>query len=181
MCDGQVNDCTYIENGLNTLESDTDEDGFVECEWDPETWQGSNYIRGGNDCDDENSAVHPESDEICDEIDNNCDQIIDEDAIDQNTYFTDADGDGFGDLTDEGNIQGCSPPSGYVDNRTDCDDSTESISPTAEEICDEVDNNCDGFVDNDAIDVEVFYRDNDGDGYGTTTETQNAAGLRLIL
>ena len=101
ICDGQVNDCTYIENGLNALESDTDEDGFVECEWDPETWQGSNYIRGGNDCDDENSAVHPESDEFCDEIDNNCDQIIDEDAIDQNTYFTDADGDGFGDLTDE--------------------------------------------------------------------------------
>ena len=49
-----------------------------------------------SDCDDSNAAINPEADEVCDGVDNNCDGIIDEDAIDQPAWYDDSDGDTFG-------------------------------------------------------------------------------------
>ena len=40
---------------------------------------------------------------------------------------------------------------GYVIENTDCDDENDGIYPTAEELCDGVDENCDEIIDNDAI------------------------------
>ena len=49
------------------------------------------------DCDDEDEDVNPGADEYCDEIDNDCDDEIDEsDALDAYIWFSDADGDGYG-------------------------------------------------------------------------------------
>ena len=59
--------------------------------------------------------------------------------------YVDADGDGY---TEE----------------NDCDDSNSSINPQAEEICDDVDNDCNGEVD-DGV-GELYYADADGDGDG---------------
>ncbi len=77
--------------------------------------------------------------------------------------FTDGDGDGFSSCTG------------------DCDDGDAAIYPGATEICDLVDNDCDGFVDEgfdndfdgfttcegDCDDALWTYQDDDGDGYGT--------------
>ena len=50
----------------------------------------------------------------------------------------------------------------------DCNDANDAINPGAEELCDGVDNNCDGQIDED---VKVtYYLDLDGDGYGNEAE-----------
>ena len=60
------------------------------------------------------------------------------------TFYKDADGDGFGDLTKP--FQACSAPIRYVSNPYDCDDSNPNINPKASEKQDKIDNNCNGKV-----------------------------------
>ena len=56
---------------------------------------------------------------------------------------------------------------------TDCDDDNRNVHPDAEETCDGVDNNCDGFVDEaDAIDAATWYRDADSEGYGNASDSE---------
>jgi hypothetical protein len=89
-----------------------------------------------------------------------------------NIKYADTDGDGYGDPTQGRNctfgelmerlgyIDDASDYcEGYVDDKTDCDDTQAAINPAAEEICDGIDNNCDGNID------EGF--DVDGDGVTT--------------
>jgi len=78
------------------------------------------------------------------------------------TYYWDADGDGYGNPAST--IQACSPQSGHVSNNTDCNDNNASIHPGSAEVCDGVDNNCNGQVD-EGVKI-TYYRDADGDGYG---------------
>ncbi len=83
--------------------------------------------------------------EICDGIDNDGDGDIDED-LDFTTYYKDNDGDGFGD--ENISISTCDgAPSGFVEDNTDCDDLEFDVNPGAPEICDGLDNNCDGQID----------------------------------
>ncbi len=104
--------------------------------------QGCQTTRG-NDCNDSNAAIHPGATEICDGIDNNCNGQIDEGV--KNTYYRDFDVDSYGNPATT--TQSCSAPSGYVSDNTDCNDSNAAINPGATEICDGVDNNCNGQVD----------------------------------
>jgi hypothetical protein len=59
----------------------------------------------------------------------------------------------------------CSQPVGYVTDSTDCNDTVAAINPAATEVCDGVDNNCDGSVD-EGFATTVYYLDFDGDTYG---------------
>jgi len=61
------------------------------------------------------------------------------------TFFRDADGDGYGDSTLT--TEACQPPAGYVFDNTDCDDNEPARNPAALEICDGLDNDCDGLID----------------------------------
>ncbi len=133
---------------------DLDEDGYV----------------AEIDCDDGRKTVHPDAPELCDGLDNDCDDLIDEDADEAQTWYADTDGDGYGDrgvATTE-----CTAPEGYVADNTDCDDSQVVVHPGAPEVCDGLDNDCDGRVDVDAVDATLWSADVDGDGFGDAQDQQ---------
>ena len=80
--------------------------------------------------------------------------------------YADADGDGFGDPADM--VLLCSAEEGRVDNDGDCNDDDPDQHPDAVEVCDTIDNNCDGVPDDDsATDATDWYTDRDGDGVGS--------------
>jgi len=110
------------------------------------------------DCNDYNPDINPNATEVCDGEDNDCDGTIDEnDASDASNWYTDADGDGFGDSHDTGSARSCDRIPGYSANNLDCDDRDINTNPNATEVCDGYDNDCNGVAD------EGY--DGDGDGY----------------
>ncbi|WP_459212748.1 Ig-like domain-containing protein [Aquimarina rhabdastrellae] len=66
-------------------------------------------------------------------------------------YWRDADGDGYGDPNAQGPFSICHIPNGYVANALDCDDSNASLHPNASDVCDGIDNDCDGQIDEDYV------------------------------
>lgn len=120
---------------------------------------------GGTDCDDTNAAINPDASEVCDDVDNDCNDLVDDDATDGLTLYLDADKDGFG-LSDETIISCTASVDGYADNGDDCNDDDAEMSPDGTEICDGKDNDCNTVVDDDAIDALTWYDDADKDGYG---------------
>jgi len=95
----------------------------------------------GPDCNDNNAAIHPGAVEICDGVDNNCNGAIDEGLT--TTYYKDADSDLYG--NPQISTQSCTKPTGYVTDKTDCNDNNAAIHPGATDICGNgIDENCDG-------------------------------------
>ncbi len=118
-----------------------------------------------DDCNDKDATVHPGAEDVCNGIDDNCDGV--KDAADT-TWFADADGDGYGDDTTA--VATCSPPEGYITVGGDCVDSDPEIHPNAAELCNTVDDDCDGVAD---LGYETtWYSDADGDGYGSPLGSQ---------
>lgn len=171
ICDGIDNNCngTVDEDVTSLFYVDADMDGFGNPDISIESCEPpSGYVANGSDCNDMEEEAYPSANEICDGIDNDCNGEVDEDL--EMPFYIDADGDGFG---DENNIvNGCEPEFGLVVIAGDCNDQDASISPMANEICDEVDNNCNGIID-DGV-TTTFYADNDGDGFGDNNSTVQA-------
>ena len=120
------------------------------------------------DCNDGDASIYPGASEICDSIDQDCDAVVDNDPVDGATFFTDVDGDGFGLAGTE--TVACADTNELAANDLDCADEDAAIFPGAEEVCDGVDNDCNGDIDSDATDRSVYYLDNDGDTYGDPEE-----------
>ena len=140
---------------------------------------GDGYTENQGDCDDNNPAVHPATDEVCnDGLDNDCDGHTDGDQ-------PDVDGDGYGpcrgdcddsdpdvhpgrdEVAGNGKDDNCDgvvdadfDGDGYTEAQGDCDDSDPLVNPGMVENCyDGIDNNCNGGTDLDEPDA-------DSDGYG---------------
>jgi len=129
---------------------------------------GDGWVTCAGDCDDGNEDIYPGQVEICDQVDEDCDGIVDEE-----TECYDDDGDGFtelqgdcndGDLaaypgseeiTNDGIDNNCNgivdenplmeddDGDGYAEGGGDCDDTNPAVYPGAEEVCDGIDNDCD--------------------------------------
>ena len=167
-CDGVIDPAN--SSGCTAFYADADKDGF-----------GSNAAgqclcaaaapftaAGQGDCDDGSAAIHPGATELCNGLDDNCNGVIDEGV--GGTYYRDLDGDLYGDPATT--AQGCTAPSGYVGNSTDCDDAHSYVHPGAPELCNGLDDNCNGQIDEGVL--LTWYRDSDGDGFGTANITQQA-------
>jgi len=142
-----------------TYYRDADGDGYgTESTTTTAACPPAGYTWRAGDCDDANADMHPGAEEICDGLDNDCNGYAD-DGLPTYTYYTDLDGDTFGDPSSPYDTCYSSPPSGYVSDNTDCDDSNPDINPGATEICDGVDQDCDSLYDEDF--------DADSDGYTT--------------
>lgn len=79
-------------------------------------------------------------------------------------YYLDFDGDGYGNV-DVMLVVFCFVLNGFVMNNIDCDDINGVVYLGVMEICDGVDNNCDGNVDEGFLMV-IYYQDVDSDGFG---------------
>ncbi len=114
-CSCESNVCTdYTE-----IITDGDGDGYdTECD---------------SDCDDTNLNVYPGAPELCDGLDNDCDELIDEGGV------CDQDGDG------------------YTEAGGDCNDSDPTVYPGATEVCNGLDNDCDGYVDEGCVEIDVNF------------------------
>ncbi len=118
---------------------------------------GDGVSPDGGDCDDADPARHPAASEVWyDGVDQDCDGWSDHDA--------DFDG------VDAGAAVGA-----------DCDDTDASVGPGMVERCNGVDDDCDGTVDGEtAVDVQTWYRDEDGDGHGDP-DTERIACEGLVV
>ena len=139
------------------------------------------YVANDGDCNDAAPAINPNAVEVCDGIDNNCNNQIDDGAAGGVTYYRDADADTFGNPLVT--TTGCSggPPSGYVSNSGDCNDGSAAVYPGAPELCanDGTDNDCDGEANSDteATDATNYYADADSDGFGAGAATKSCTVL----
>ena len=136
--------------------------GSPACSFAQEDCDADGYTVDEGDCDDCDPAVFPGAEEVCNGIDDDCDEFVDEDF--------DLDGDGLVDCVDDDG-------DGYTEEEGDCDDTDGGVSPGIPEACNGRDDDCDGVVDQGmdgfassiAQDGTSDCIDDDGDGY---TEVQ---------
>jgi hypothetical protein len=172
ICDGQDNDCdNQVDEGFD-LDRDTFATCFGDCDDNDRTIgpfareradaidnncdgrvdEGSDDADGDGysflcgDCQPGDPAVGPQSPEICDGRDNDCDGVIDRDVRGRSVCQScnDVDNDG---------IQDCDG---------DCDDTRANVKPGGTEVCDGIDNDCNGSVDLDRITRENLCTNVDG-------------------
>lgn len=116
-----------------------------------------------DDCDDADSAIHPAAEELCNQLDDDCDGSVDEDFLTQR-FYVDTDGDDYG--VQGSAVELCSWAEGYSGTYGDCADADSSIHPGEVEFCDGKDNDCDGTADEDEQVSVAWWTDMDLDGYG---------------
>jgi len=168
MCDGLDNNCNGVvdEEIVAAWYADGDGDGYGTGAAMLTCAPPAGWAPAGGDCDDALSAVNPGATETCNGVDDDCDGEVDEGLL--TTFYVDGDGDGYGGAP----VGLCAIMDGYVLSMGDCDDARVDVHPGATEVCNLVDDDCDGSVDE--MLRPTLYRDVDGDGYGDPSLTSTA-------
>lgn len=182
--DGEVDcadgDCDGSCDELCDDDHDNDGDGATDCGdgdcaslCDADGDGAIALSRGGDDCNDGDGAVHPGAIEVCNTIDDDCDDLVDDadpdvDLSTGTAVWADVDGDDYG-----GDPVGsfCEPPPFTTPVDGDCDDEDPAVNPLGEETCNDLDDDCDGLFDDSDPDVDLgtafnWFTDFDLDGYG---------------
>ncbi|MFY0607029.1 MAG: hypothetical protein JXR10_09955 [Cyclobacteriaceae bacterium] len=126
-------DCDDNDDTLNPNTiwyADTDKDGFGNSEETTQSClQPSGYVAYSYDCNDDDDSINPNT-----------------------SWYPDSDGDGYGDENGIA-IEQCELPTGpasaYVHDNTDCNDSDPLVYPDANDIMNGIDDNCNGYIDDD--------------------------------
>ncbi len=142
-CDGEVD-----EGLLLAFYLDSDGDGHgdpTEAVWACALPEGASTL--ADDCNDADALVSPSAVEECNDADDNCNGLVDEDV--EIERYVDSDGDGWGDA--ERVESTCPDASGYADVSGDCDDANPQVHPgVVSDSCDGEDSDCDGDIDEDS-------------------------------
>ena len=148
-----------FDSGICSLATDPDRDGYC-----------------ADDCAPDDPTVHPGALEACNEVDDDCDGEVDEDA--GLVWYLDEDGDGWGGEA----LTQCDPPAQYADNGADCDDADPDVHPGAPEQEDGIDNDCDDVIDEgssgggEGVDITAAW---DRNGVTIVITDSTAAGFEL--
>ena len=169
VCDGKDNDCDGVVDGIPP---DLDGDGLCDAIDGDVDGDG---VPNDTDCEPENADVYPGANEVCNGVDDNCQDGKDE-------GFADTDGDGLADCVDpdqdndgvlndedncalvanvdQTNLDGDALGNACDNDKdgdgstcvsaiecADCNDLDEASHPGADELCDNADNNCNGAID----------------------------------
>ncbi|MCA9490274.1 MAG: right-handed parallel beta-helix repeat-containing protein, partial [Myxococcales bacterium] len=175
VCDGVDQDCTGTPDDGLTFQDwwpDADLDGYGDADATPTSACAApaGAVADGTDCDDARDDVHPGMAEVCDRVDQDCSGTAD-DGLPTQTFWRDADGDGYGDPAGA-SIVACGAPPGFVADDRDCDDTDDTVSPAGVEVCDGVDQDCSGAPDEGL--THDWYTDVDLDGYGAVVVAVDA-------
>jgi N-acetylneuraminic acid mutarotase len=142
---------------------DADGDGYGELAVSVQgCFAPTGYVNDAGDCNDLVSSIHPGATEVCNGIDDNCNAVVDE-GFDQLPLYVDADLDGYG-VEGTEPVEGC-VRAGYSPFPCDCDDDAPLIHYGATELCNDIDDNCNGEVD-EGFPLGTWYLDTDADQYG---------------
>lgn len=150
VCDGDDEDCD--PSTIGDTDADFDEAIDAAC---------CNGDVCGTDCNDAASAIYPGATEVCNEVDDDCDSNADE-GLPTFAYVPDCDEDNFG--GDGTPVMGCGVPAmappcddggAWVTTTGDCDDDDPSRNPGNTEVCNGIDDECDGDID-DIMDETVI-------------------------
>ncbi len=107
------------------------------------------YATAPDDCDDSRVTTFTGAEELCNLRDDDCDDLVDEN-IEPVTHYPDADGDGYysREERDSGEmIEGCPASGRWASLGGDCAPDDPDINPGAMEICNLLDDDCDGRAD----------------------------------
>jgi hypothetical protein len=170
LCNGLDDDCNLEIDDAPTdateWYADTDDDGFgdeltalVACD------APDGFVAALGDCNDVSADVYPGAIEVCNSVDDDCNELIDDGVVGAPDWYLDGDSDGFGLDTDV--VAACDAPTGYVGTGGDCDDTSTLFFPGAPETdCTDLnDYNCDG---------SVAFTDADVDGFAACEECDDA-------